>query len=64
MSSPFQTRASVIVLKSADPLKADDPHAGQAGVALSWDEATQKVTVKLDQDGSTWLYDAADLRAL
>ena len=56
--SPFQTRASVLVIK------AGDPHEGKAGVALSYDEATQLTTVQMDLDGSTWTYATADLRAL
>ena len=56
--SPFQTRASVLVIK------AGDPHEGKAGVAMSYDEATQLTTVQMDLDGSTWTYATADLRAL
>lgn len=55
--SPFQTRAPVQVTK------AGDPNQGQAGVALSYDEVSKKVSVQLDA-GGTWLFDPADLRAL
>ena len=55
--SPFQTRAAVQVIK------AGDPDQGNAGVALSFDEKAQLVTVQLD-NGGVKTYAPADLRAL
>ena len=55
--SPFQTRAAVQIVKQGDP------NQGKAGVALSYDETQQLVTVQLD-DGSTWTHAPADLKAL